>query len=596
MKKQIKKNSAEKHPTWNLQDFYQSITDPKIAKDLKEIAQNCDLFIKNYQNKIATISPEKLFTAIKKYEEISELIGKISCYSYLIYSSDLSNQTNLNFYQNTSEKLNDLSNKIIFFTLEINQLNDKLFKKLTSDKKLQKYLPFLRDIRVFKDHMLSHELEKYSQEKNITSSNAFIRLFDETINNLKFSYQKKILNSQQIFDLLQNPDDKIRKEAGLSIAKTFKDNIKIFAFITNILAKDKAIDDQYRNFKSPISSRNLSNFVEDEIVDVLVDKVQENYSQISHRYYQIKAKILGKKTLNFYDRNAPLNSQDNKKISWQIAKNLVLEAYDEFDPQMRKIGEQFFDNNWIDAQVRNGKDSGAYSHPAVPSIHPYILMNYQGKVRDVMTLAHELGHGIHQYLAREQGYLMSQTPLTLAETASVFGEQLTFQKILKSEKNLENKKFIIANKIEDMINTVVRQIAFLSFEKMVHTARKDGEIPLEEICKFWMKVQKDSLGSAFKFDEDYKYFWCYIPHFIHSPFYVYSYAFGDCLVNSLYGIYKSKKVKNFEQKYLKMLQLGGTLHHREMLAPFGLRIDSPDFWQSGLSVIINYIDELEKSL
>jgi oligoendopeptidase F len=596
MKKQIKENSSEKLPTWNLKDFYQSINDPKISQDLKNISQNCDLFVKNYQNKIATISAEKLFIAIKKYEEISESIGKISCYSYLIYSSDLSNQTNLNFYQNTSEKLNDLSNKIIFFTLEINQLNDKLFKKLTSNKKLQKYLPFLRDIRVFKDHMLSHELEKYSQEKNITSSNAFIRLFDETINNLKFSYQKKILNSQQIFDLLQNPDAKIRKEAGLSIAKTFKDNIKIFAFITNILAKDKAIDDQYRNFKSPISSRNLSNFVEDEIVDVLVDKVQENYSQISHRYYKIKAKILDKKTLNFYDRNAPLNSHDNKKISWQTAKNLVLEAYDEFDPQMRKIGEQFFDKNWIDAQVRTGKDSGAYSHPAVPSIHPYILMNYQGKVRDVMTLAHELGHGIHQYLAREQGYLMSQTPLTLAETASVFGEQLTFQKILKSEKNLENKKFIIANKIEDMINTVIRQIAFLSFEKMVHIARKEGEIPLEEICKFWMKVQKDSLGSAFKFDEDYKYFWCYIPHFIHSPFYVYSYAFGDCLVNSLYGIYKSKKVKNFEQKYLKMLQLGGTLHHREMLAPFGLSIDSPDFWQSGLSVIINYIDELENSL
>jgi len=596
MTKNNLKNSAKEIPIWDLQDFYQLINDPKIAKDLKKISENCDLFVKNYQNKISKISAKNFFVAIEKYEEISEEIAKISCYSYLIYSGDLSNQINLNFYQNTSEKINELSNKIIFFTLEINQLDNSTYNELISDKKLQKYLPFLRDIRVFKDHILSHELEKYSQEKNITSSNAFIRLFDETINNLKFTYQKKILNSQQIFDLLQNSDDKIRKEAGLSIAKTFKENIKIFAFITNILAKDKAIDDQYRNFKSPISSRNLSNFVEDEIVEILVKKVQENYSQISHRYYKIKAKILGKKTLNFYDRNAPLNSSENKKIPWQTAKNLVLESYEEFDPVMRKIGEQFFNKNWIDAEVRSGKDSGAYSHPAVPSLHPYILMNYQGKVRDVMTLAHELGHGIHQYLAREQGYLMSQTPLTLAETASVFGEQLTFQKILKSEKNPKNKKFIIANKIEDMINTVVRQIAFLSFEKMVHDARKNGEIPLEEICNFWMKVQKDSLGNAFKFDEEYKYFWCYIPHFIHSPFYVYSYAFGDCLVNSLYGIYKSKKVENFEQKYLKMLQLGGTLHHREMLEPFGLSIASPDFWQSGLSVIINYINELEESI
>ena len=335
-------------------------------------------------------------------------------------------------------------------------------------------------------------------------------------------------------------------------------------------------------------------FVEDEVVDVLVKKVKENYGKISHRYYKIKAKTLGKKILNHWDRNAPLSKAENKVIPWEEAKSLVLSAYGEFSPEMEKIAEIFFKKNWIDAKVKSGKDSGAFSHSCVPSVHPYILMNYQGKVRDVMTLAHELGHGVHQYLARAQGYFMSGTPLTLAETASVFGEQLTFQKILKNEKDTKKKKIIIANKVEDMISTVVRQIAFLEFERKVHEARKDGEIPLEKICEFWMEVQKESLGAAFKFDQEYRFFWSYIPHFIHSPFYVYAYAFGDCLVNSLYGVYKSGKIKNFEEKYLAMLTGGGTKGHKEMLEPFGLSIKDPKFWQAGLDVIIGYIDQLEE--
>jgi oligoendopeptidase F len=334
--------------------------------------------------------------------------------------------------------------------------------------------------------------------------------------------------------------------------------------------------------------------VEDEIVEILTKKVKENYKNISHRYYKIKAKILGLKKMDYFDRNAPLSKIDDEIIPFKNAKKLVLDAYQEFSPKMREIGEIFFDKNWIDAKVIKGKDSGAFSHPCVPCVHPYILMNYQGKIRDVMTLAHELGHGVHQYLAAKQGYFMSSTPLTLAETASVFGEQLTFQKILKNEKDEKKKKLIIANKVEDMINTVIRQIAFLEFEKKVHENRKNGEISLENLCNFWMEIQKESLGSAFKFDDEYKYFWLYIPHFIHSPFYVYSYAFGDCLVNSLYGIYKSGKIKNFEEKYIEMLSLGGVKHHKEMLEPFNLSIDNEEFWQSGLDVIIGYIDELEK--
>jgi oligoendopeptidase F len=587
-----------KAPSWNLNDFYASIEDKKISAEIKTISKETKKFVSDFSDKTSKLSASELFAAIKKYDEISAKIGKISSYSYLVYASDLSNQKNVSFHQNISEQLSEYESQLVFFTLELNEISDQKLAQLLKNSQLKKYQPFLRDVRQFKRYQLSKPLEKLSLEKNITGRNAFIRLFDETINNLQFAYKSKQLNSQEIFNLLSSPDDEVRKKAAKAIEKTFAQNAKTFAFITNILAKDKAVDDAWRGFENPISARNLSNFVEDETVELLCSKVKENYAAISHRYYKIKAKILGKKSLNYWDRNAPLSKFDDKKISWEDAKKLVLEAYEEFSPEMKKIGEMFFEKNWIDAAVKTGKDSGAFSHPCVPQVHPYILMNYQGKIRDVMTLAHELGHGIHQFLAAKQGYLMAQTPLTLAETASIFGEQLVFQKILKNEKNPQKKKLIIAAKIEDMINTVVRQIAFLEFEKKVHNARKNGEIPLEQLGKFWMEIQKESLGDqsnggAFKFDENYHLFWCYIPHFIHSPFYVYAYAFGDCLVNSLYGIYQQKKVKNFEEKYLQMLAAGGTKHHKEMLEPFDLSVKNAQFWQFGLNVIINYINELE---
>jgi len=580
-------------PAWDLSDFYSSISDKKISAELKKIEKSSKDFDKKYHGKVAKLKAPQLFTAIVEYEKIAQAIGKLSSYSYLVYASDLSNQKNIAFHQNLSESLSKFETLLIFFTLELNEIDEKKINILLKNAQLKKYQPFIRDTRAFRKYQLSKELEKLSLEKNITGRAAFVRLFDETVNNLKFSYRGKILTSQQIFDLMSSDDEKVRKDAAKAVGKTFEENSKLFAFITNTLAKDKAIDDEWRGFAKPIAARNLSNFIEDETVELLVKTVRKNYAKISHRYYKIKAKILGKKQLNYWDRNAPLSKKENQITSWNDAKNLVLEAYAEFSPQMQKIGTEFFKKNWIDAKTRPGKDSGAFSHPCVPSVHPYILMNYQGKTRDIMTLAHELGHGVHQHLARDCGYLMSGTPLTLAETASVFGEQLTFQKILQKEKDPQKKRLIIASKVEDMINTVVRQIAFLEFEKKVHDARKNGEISLEKICEFWMTVQKDSLGSAFKFDEEYRFFWAYIPHFIHSPFYVYAYAFGDCLVNSLYGIYKSG-AKDFEKKYLAMLAAGGTKHHKEMLAPFGISINNEKFWQSGLDVIIDYIDQLEE--
>lgn len=580
-------------PSWDLSDFYSSINDKKIDEDLKKIADLILEFSKNFLGKIVNLSASDLTLAISQYEKILEKIGKISSYSYLIYASDLSDQKNISFYQNITEKLSKSEAELVFFTLEINKISEQKIAILLKNSNLRKYQPFIRDIRAFRDHQLSPELEKFSLEKNVSGRNAFVRLFDETVNNLEFRYAGKVLNTQEAFNLLSSSDEKIRKNVAKSIGRTLGEKSKIFAFITNILAKDKAIDDEWRGFAKPISARNLSNFVEDETVETLIKTVKENYPRISHRYYRIKAKILGKKFLNHWDRNAPLTDKKEKLITWENAQNLVLSAYHEFSPEMGKIGEKFFKKNWIDAKVRTGKDSGAFSHPTVPSVHPYILMNFQGKLRDVMTLAHELGHGIHQCLAASQGYLMSQTPLTLAETASVFGEQLAFQKILQNEKNSEAKKIIIAAKVEDMINTAVRQIAFLEFEKKIHDERKNGEIPLQKICEFWMEVQKESLGEIFKFDKEYQFFWSYIPHFIHSPFYVYAYAFGDCLVNSLYGVFKSGKIKNFPEKYLAMLTSGGAKHHQEILSPFNLNAREPQFWQTGLDVIISYINQLE---
>jgi oligoendopeptidase F len=591
-KKNLSSKTKHNLPRWDLSDFYSSIEDKKIAADLEKIAKELKAFSAKYQGKITKLNAPGLAKAIADYEKISEEIANIASYSYLIYTSDLSNQKYLAFYQNISEKLSSYESELVFFTLELNEIEQKkLDLFLKNSAALKKYQSFIRDIRFFKKYQLSKELEKFSLEKNITGASGWVRLFDETVNNLKFTYQKKTLNYSEIFDLYCNKDEKIRKEAAKSIGKSLKENSKIFTYITNILAKDKEINDRFRGFKTPIQSRNLNNFVDDKIVETLVSTVKANYKDLSHRYYKIKAKMLGKKHLEYWDRNAPLDLK-TEKITWNDAKEIVLEAYNQFCPEMSKIAEKFFDNSWIDAEVRDGKDGGAFSLSATPKTHPYILMNYQGKLRDVMTLAHELGHGVHQYLAAKQGFLISQTPLTLAETASVFGEQLTFQKILENQKNPAQKRLIIAAKVEDMLNTVIRQISFLEFEKQIHNARKNGEISLEQICQFWMQTQKESLGPIFKFDEEYQYFWSYIPHFIHSPFYVYSYAFGDCLVNSLYGIYKQQKVKNFTDKYLEMLKSGGSKHHKELLAPFNLDASDPKFWQSGLDVISGYIDML----
>jgi oligoendopeptidase F len=580
-------------PEWDLGDFYKEPKSPAIVRDFAQGEKLCADFKKRYEGKIAKLTGDQLATAIKEYEAIQELLGKLGSYASLLFAKNMTEPTRAQFYQNTSEKITTLSSQILFFTLDLNKLSDKEMKEKLSSPALKKYAPWLRDLRAFKPYQLSDELEKMLHEKYVSGRAAWNRLFDETIAGLHFPYGKESLTEPQIFEKLSSTDGSVRKKAALAIGEVFKEKAPLFALVTNTLAKDKEIEDKWRGFKQPISSRNLSNYIEDEVVDALVAAVRKSYPDLSHRYYKLKAKWFGKKQLDYWDRNAPVPGDDDRKYGWDESRELVLSSYAQFSPALAKCGKMFFDKPWIDAAVTPGKSPGAFAHPTVPSVHPYLLVNFQGRSRDVMTLAHELGHGVHQVFSAKQGALLCDTPLTLAETASVFGEQLTFREMVRREKNPKARKRLIASKVEDMLNTVVRQIAFCDFERKLHAERRQGEVTVERICQIWMEAQAESLGPAIKLEGNYKYFWTYIPHFIHTPFYVYAYAFGDCLVNSLYAVYQKGKVKDFEKKYLAMLEAGGTLRHKELLAPFGLDASNPDFWQQGLDIISAMIDELE---
>ena len=588
----IKKNLG-KLPIWNLGDLYESPNSKKLRDDLSNLSIITKKFEKKYNNKVINLSSKNLLKAIIELEKIDIKMDKIMSYAHLLVAEDGNNEKNKIFYQKMQEKITSIASSLVFFTIQINQISDHNLNKLFSNRSLGVYKNWILNLRKFKPYQLDIKTEKLLQEKSITSRSAWVRLFDDTIASLKFPFKGKELSSAEIFNYLSDKKELNRKNSAKVVSKILKSNIRVFATITNTLAKDKSINDNWRGLPNPVSSRNLSNVVEDEVVNALSDAVIENYSRVSHRYYKLKAKWLKKKYLMYWDRNAPIPFQSQSTFSWKEAKNIVINAYNDFDIRAGSIVKKFFDNSWIHAPVTLGKSPGAFAASTIPSVHPYILVNYQGKARDVATLAHELGHGIHQYLAgKKQTYFNTSTPLTLAETASVFGEMLTFKSILKTTFKKNERKGLIANKVEDMINTVVRQIAFYEFEKQIHEKRKINELSVEEINSIWMEVQKNSLGPSIKFEDDYKYFWSYIPHFIHSPFYVYAYAFGDCLVNSLYGVYETNSFK-FEDKYINLLESGGNNSYDQLLKPFGLNPKNKNFWYKGIKVIEDFIDQLE---
>ncbi len=583
-------------PEWNLADLYAAPDAPEVARDLAAAAAEAKRLKAETQGHLAAVAADggRLAEVIEAYESLSDLMGKLGSYAGLLYAADQADPVRAKFYGDVSEKLTAIYTDLLFLELELNQIDDPAIEAALAHPRLARFKPWFDDLRKEKPYQLDERTERLFTEKSQTSRGAFNRLFSETMTALRFPVagEAEPLSLEPTLNMLSHPDGARRRVAAEALAKVLGDNVRLFALVTNTLAKDKEISDRWRGFKDVADSRHLANRVEAPVVDALVASVRAAYPRLSHRYYAMKARWLGMERLAHWDRNAPLPDKPERVIPWAEAEAMVLNAYRGFAPEMAGIARQFFDKRWIDAPVRPGKSPGAFSASTVPSVHPYVMMNYQGKVRDVMTLAHELGHGVHQVLAAGQGPLLAPTPLTLAETASVFGEMLTFRKLLSETTSAKERKAMLAGKVEDMLNTVVRQIAFYSFERKVHEARRAGELTADQLGALWMEVQTESLGPAIELKPGYEVFWTYIPHFINSPFYVYAYAFGDCLVNSLYGLYQESH-PGFVGKYFDMLRAGGSKHHSELLAPFGLDARDPDFWSKGLRVIEGMIDELE---
>jgi len=596
-KKSLAKSEAGKLPEWNLSDLYSGIDAPEVVRDLAKMDADCVAFETDYKGKLAERTAASdggtwLAEAVRRYEAIDDLAGRLGAFAGLVHAGDSVDPAISKFYGYVSERLTNASVHLLFFPLELNRTDDAVIEQAMQAPSLGHYRPWIEDLRKDKPYQLEDRIEQLFHEKSQSGYAAWNRLFDQTISALRFKVGGKDLAIEPTLSLLQDRLPGKRKAAGQALAKTFKSNVRTFALITNTLAKDKEISDRWRGFADVADSRHLNNRVEREVVDALVGSVRAAYPKLSHRYYRLKASWFKKKKLPHWDRNAPLPFATTGSIAWPDARNMVLTAYRGFSPEMASIAERFFTDRWIDAPVRPGKAPGAFSHPTTPSAHPYVLMNYQGRPRDVMTLAHELGHGVHQVLAARNGALMAPTPLTLAETASVFGEMLTFRRLLAQSGSKKQRQALLAGKVEDMINTVVRQIAFYTFERAVHSERKNGELTAARIGEIWLSVQGESLGPAIDIRPGYENFWMYIPHFIHSPFYVYAYAFGDCLVNSLYAVYENAQ-SGFAERYLAMLSAGGTKHYSELLKPFGLDARDPAFWDGGLAVIAGMIDELE---
>ena len=582
-------------PGWDLSDLYPGPRSEEVRRDLEQAAAAAEALHEEFAGRVGDLDGEILADLIARYEAIKETLERLTSYAYLVYCTAMDDAETAQFFQTVREETTATESRLLFLTLELNRIEDDALADKLKAPALARYAPWVRDVRAFRPFQLSDEVERLLLEKQVAGRAAWMRLFDETMAALRFSVRGEALGSAEALNLLSDKDRDVRKEAAQALGTVLGENVRTFALITNTLAKDKEIEDQWRGFERPISARNLGNRVEDEVVDALIAAVEAAAPRLAHRYYALKARWMGVDRLDYWDRNAPLPEDDDRTVGWDEAISTVLAAYRAFSPELAGIGRRFFDNDWIDAPVRNGKSPGAFAHPTVPGAHPYLLLNYQGKARDVMILAHELGHGVHQVLAGGQGLLMAETPLTLAETASVFGEQLTFRALLDGESEPERRRVMLAGKVEDMLNTVVRQVAFCAFERRVHEERRAGELTPERLSEHWLAVQSESLGPALRFHDEYRFYWAYIPHFIHAPFYVYAYAFGECLVNALYAVYRAEPA-GFEQKYLDMLRAGGSLRHRELLAPFGLDASDPAFWSRGLDVIAGFVDELEAAL
>jgi len=580
-------------PEWDLSDLYSAPDAAELTRDLEWLEGECASFAQDYEGKLADLDPASMLDCVTRYEKIDSVAGRVMSFAGLRYYQHTTDADRAKFMSDMQDRITGFTTPLVFFSLEFNRIGDEAYAALfAADAALARYKPVFDRMRSMKPYQLSDELEKFLHDQSVVGASAWNKLFDETIAGMSFGVGGEEMGIEATLNLLTEQDRAKREAGARALADGFAKQLPLFARVHNTLAKEKEIEDRWRGLPTPQMGRHLSNHVEPEVVEALRNAVVSAYPRLSHRYYKLKAKWLGLDQLEVWDRNAPLPMEETRIVGWDEARQTVTDAYAGFDPRMADLAEPFFTDGWIDAGVKEGKAPGAFAHPTVADVHPYVMLNYLGKPRDVMTLAHELGHGVHQRLAAGQGELLSSTPLTLAETASVFGEMLTFQKMLAEAPDDGARKVLLAGKVEDMINTVIRQIAFYDFECKLHEARQAGELTPDDINALWMSVQAESLGPVFNFMEGYETFWAYIPHFVHSPFYVYAYAFGDGLVNALYAAYQDQP-DGFEEKYFDMLSAGGSKHHKELLAPFGLDASDPAFWDKGLSMIEGFIDQLE---
>ena len=574
---------------WDLSDLYAA--EERLQSDLLASDTEAAVFADRYRGRVGELDAAILVEALTKYESILDRMGRAMTYAYLNWSTDTNEPERGALLQRVREAYTQTSQKLIFFELEWVKIEDEQARILLEDEMLSGFRHYLERERLYKKHLLTEPEEKILTEKTVTGSSAWNRFFDETLGAVRFKLDDKLLTQQEILSKLYEPDRAIRKRAALAFSEALKQHERELTFIFNTILADKYSDDRLRRYPSWISSRNLSNEISDEMVEALIQAVTSRYDLVT-RYYNLKRDVLGIDELYDYDRYAPVGEAQTS-YNWDEARTFVLAAYTDFDTQMGEIAGLFFENNWIDAAVVPGKCGGAFSHSAVPSVHPYILMNYTGKIRDVQTLAHELGHGIHQFLSRRQGVLQSDTPLTTAETASVFGEMLVFQRLIREEANPSNRFSMLMGKIDDTFATVFRQVAMNRFEDCIHAERRDkGELSSAQFGEIWRETQQAMFQGSVTLGEHYTHWWSYIPHFLHSPGYVYAYAFGELLVLALYVRYLDEGA-DFAARYIELLAAGGSDWPHVLVGRMGIDLTDQSFWLLGLKAIQGMIEEAE---
>ncbi|MFD2533091.1 M3 family oligoendopeptidase [Gracilimonas halophila] len=589
-KTENKKTGAE-NINWDLSDLYASNEDPQLLKDKKKVLEEAQAFSDSYRGKVSGLDAKSFKQMLDEYEEILDLSGKIGSFAYLQWSTDTGNTDYGKLVAETNELSSEISQKLVFLDVEWLNIPEEKAQRLIENEALSTYKHYLESSRRYKDHVLEEGQEKIMSAKSVTGRSAWVRFFDETLGAAKFELDGEELSEQEVLSKLHESDRDLRVRAHASLTKKFKELSRQLTFVFNTILADKSTNDKLRKYDSWIDSRNLANQTDSKTVNALVESVTSKY-ELVQRYYKLKRDLLGLDEMKDYDRYAPI-MKNEATIDWSSAEKMVLDSYSNFHPKMGEITKEFFDKNWIDAAIKPGKRGGAYSAGTVPSAHPYVFMNFDGKIRDVQTLAHELGHGVHQYLSRQQGVLQSSTPLTTAETASVFGEMLVFQKLMKELDDPKEKLALLIGKIDDTIATVFRQISMNRFEHAMHTARREeGELTAERFSELWMEQQKALYGNAVELTDEYGIWWSYIPHFLHTPGYVYAYAFGELLVLALYEEY-TQRPDGFADRYLELLSAGGSEWPEDLVAKMGLDITQPDFWNKGLASFERMVEEAE---